>query len=314
MDTIDAMRVFATVVERSGFSAAAEALDMSTPSVTRHVAWLEQRLGTRLLNRTTRHVSLTSAGAAYHERCLKLLAEFDETEAAVTAQTLEPAGLLRINAPVSFGIARLGELVARFAELHPQVTVDVDLSDRLVDLVEEGYDLAIRITRQPTPSLIARPLAQAQMFLCASPAYLARVGTPQRVADLERLGVLGYRYSSGGDTWTLEGPGGAETLRVTERLRANNGDLLREAAIAGMGITLQPDFIVGQALEDGRLARVLPDYEVPPLRIFAVYASRSHLAPKVRSFIDFLVEFFATGCPQPLVETAPPEAAKARRR
>ena len=146
------------------------------------------------------------------------------------------------------------------------------------------------------------------MFLCASPAYLARAGTPGSLADLERLGVLGYRYSAGGDTLTLEGPNGTETLRVTERLRANNGDLLREAAIAGMGITLQPDFIVGQALDEGRLVQVLPEYRVLPLRIFAVYASRSHLAPKVRSFIDFLVEFFAIGCPHPLVEVAAPPA------
>lgn len=295
VDTIEAMRVFAAVVERSGFSAAADALDMSTPSVTRHIAWLEQRLGTRLLNRTTRRVSLTSAGAAYHERCLKLLAEFAATEAAVTAQSLEPSGTLRVNAPVSFGIARLGALAARFGQLHPQVTIDLDLSDRLVDLVEEGYDVAIRITRQPAGSLIARPLAEAEVTLCAAPAYLARAGTPASVAELARHACLGYRYWAGGDEWRLEGPHGEESVRVSERLRANNGDVLREAAIAGMGITLQPDFIVGQALADGRLVRILPRYRIAPVRIFAVYASRSHLAPKVRSFIDFLVAAFAEG-------------------
>jgi len=299
MDTLEAMRVFATVVERSGFSAAADALDMSTPSVTRHVAWLEQRLGTRLLNRTTRHVSLTSAGATYHERCLKLLAEFEATEAALTAQTLEPSGTLRVNAPVSFGIARLGDLVTRFSRLHPQVVVDVDLSDRLVDLVEEGYDVAIRITREPAPSLIARPLAEAQIMLCAAPAYLRQAGTPQRLSDLASHQVLGYRYWTGGDEWRLHGPDGEESVRVRESMRANNGDLLREAAIAGMGITLQPDFIVGEAVADGRLVRLLPQYQVPAVRIYAVYASRSHLAPKVRSFIDFLVETFENTCPRP---------------
>jgi DNA-binding transcriptional LysR family regulator len=309
MDTIEAMRVFAAVVERSGFSAAADALDMSTPSVTRHVAWLEQRLGTRLLNRTTRHVSLTSAGAAYHERCLKLLAEFSATEAAVTAQSLEPAGTLRVNAPVSFGIARLGDLVSRFSQLHPQVTIDLDLSDRLVDLVEEGYDVAIRITRQPSGSLIARPLAESDMMLCAAPAYLARAGTPQTAADLAQHDVLGYRYHAGGEEWRLSGPNGEESVRIREHLRANNGDLLREAAIAGMGITLQPDFIVGQAVARGQLVHLLPQYRFPTLSIFAVYASRSHLAPKVRSFIDFLVESFADGCPRRALATDQPEAA-----
>jgi DNA-binding transcriptional LysR family regulator len=309
MDTIEAMRVFAAVVERSGFSAAADALDMSTPSVTRHIAWLEQRLGTRLLNRTTRHVSLTSAGAAYHERCLKLLAEFAATEAAVTAQSLEPSGTLRVNAPVSFGIARLGDLVARFSELHPQVTIDLDLSDRLVDLVEEGYDVAIRITRQPAGSLIARPLAEAAVALCAAPSYLARAGTPTTLAELTQHACLGYRYWAGGDEWRLEGPDGEESVRVTEHLRANNGDVLREAAIAGMGITLQPDFIVGEAIADGRLVQLLPQYRIAPVKIFAVYASRSHLAPKVRSFIDYLVESFADGCARPTPATALTEAA-----
>lgn len=302
MDTFEAMRVFAAVVERSGFSAAADALDMSTPSVTRHVAWLEQRLGTRLLNRTTRHVSLTSAGAAYHERCLGLLAELADTEAAVSAQALEPSGTLRVNAPVSFGIARLGDLVAGFGQLHPRVTIDLDLSDRLVDLVEEGYDVAIRITRQPASALIARPLAESNMVLCASPGYLRRVGAPQTLAALAEHDVLGYRYWTGEDEWRVQGPDGEERVRVRERLRANNGDLLREAAIAGMGITLQPDFIVGAALADGRLVRILPQYDIPPVRIFALYASRSHLAPKVRSFIDFLVESFADGQPNAVQE------------
>ncbi|MET0289422.1 MAG: LysR family transcriptional regulator [Pseudoxanthomonas sp.] len=296
MDTIEAMRVFAAVVERSSFSGAAEAMEMSTASVTRHVAWLEQRLGTRLLHRTTRRVSLTSAGASYHERCLALLAELDATEAAVTAQSLAPSGQLRINVPVSFGIAHMGAMLGRFADLHPQISVDVDLSDRLVDLVEEGYDVAIRITREPAPSLIARLLAESALVVCAAPDYLARAGTPATLADLAAHRCLGYRYWHGGDVWRMSGPAGEESVRVVEHLRANNGDLLREAAIAGMGIVLQPEFIVGQALEDGRLLPLLPDYRIAPVRIYAVYASRSHLAPKVRAFIDFMVEAFADTC------------------
>ncbi|MEE7548205.1 LysR family transcriptional regulator, partial [Xanthomonas sp. Kuri4-1] len=174
MDTLEAMRVFASVAERSGFSAAAEALGLSTASVTRQVAALEQRLGTRLLNRTTRRVSLTSAGTAYYQRCVQLLAELDDLEAAIGAQALQPSGLLRVNAPVSFGIARLGPLLAGFHARHPQVQLDLSLSDRLVDMVEEGYDVALRITRQPSPALIARRLAQVRLRLCAAPSYLAR--------------------------------------------------------------------------------------------------------------------------------------------
>lgn len=295
MDTIDAMRVFAAVVERSGFSAAADALGMSTPSVTRHVAWLEQRLGTRLLHRTTRHVSLTSAGVGYHERCLALLAEFDATEAAVTAQALVPSGRLRINAPVSFGIARLALLLAAYRERYPQVSLDLDLADRTVDLVEEGYDLAIRITRQPAPNLIARRLAQAQVLLVAAPDYLRRRGAPQRVADLAAHDCLGYRYWAGGDEWQLQGPHGEESVRLNNPLRANNGDVLTQAALQGMGIVLQPDFLVAEHLRSGRLQRVLPEYAVAPISIYAVYASRSHLAPKLRSFIDHLAEAFAHG-------------------
>lgn len=295
MDTFAAMRVFVAVVERSGFSAAASALDLSTASVTRQVAALEKRLGTRLLNRTTRRVGLTSAGAAYYQRAVQLLAELDDIEAAVGAQALVPSGLLRINAPVSFGIARLGPLLAGYRVRYPQVKLDLSLSDRLVDMVEEGFDVAIRITRQPAPNLIARKLADARLLLCAAPDYLARAGTPAAPADLARHACLAYSYWSGGDEWTLQGPAGEATVRIDGGLRANNGDVLREAALAGMGIVLQPDFVVGADLAASRLRQVLPDWQVPPVGIHAVYASRSHLAPKLRSFIDFLVEAFAAG-------------------
>lgn len=290
MDTIDAMRVFVAVVERNGFSAAAQALDLSTAAVTRQVAALEKRLSARLLNRTTRRVSPTSTGAAYYQRCVQLLAEFDALEASVGAQALQPSGRLRINAPVSYGIARLAPLLPGYAGRHPQVELDLSLSDRQVDMVEEGFDLAIRITRQPAPSLIARRLAEAAIVLCAAPAYVARHGTPQHPDDLSRHACLAYSYWAGGDSWQLQGPQGEVSVPVAARMRANNGEVLREAAIAGMGIIAQPDFIVGQALADGRLVPVLADWRLPPVGIHAVYASRSHLAPKVRSFIDYLVE------------------------
>ncbi|HEL3865853.1 LysR family transcriptional regulator [Stenotrophomonas sp. B2] len=290
MDTLDAMRVFVAVVERNGFSAAAQALDMSTAGVTRQVAALEKRLSTRLLHRTTRRVSPTSAGAAYYAQCVRLLAEFDALEASIGAQALEPSGLLRINAPVSWGIARLGPLLAGFRERFPQVELDLALSDRLVDMVEEGYDVAIRITREPGPTLIARRLGESRVSLCAAPSYLAAHGTPATPQALQDHACLGYSYWAGGDQWPLHGPGGDVQVTVNSVLRANNGDVLREAAIAGMGVILQPDFLLQEALADGRLVRILPDWEAAPIGIFAVYTSRSHLAPKVRSFIDYLVE------------------------
>ena len=290
MDTIDAMRVFVAVVERNGFSAAADALDISTAAVTRQVAALEKRLSTRLLNRTTRRVSPTSTGAAYYQRCVQLLAEFDELEASVGAQALQPSGRLRINAPVSYGITRLGALLPAYSARYPQVELDLQLSDRQVDMVEEGFDLAIRITRQPAPNLIARHLAQVRIRLCAAPSYLARRGRPATPQDLTSHECLSYTYSAGGDTWQLLGPQGEASIALQPHLRANNGEVLREAAIAGMGIIAQPDFIIDQALANGQLVPVLPEWEVPAIGIYAVYTSRSHLAPKVRSFIDYLVE------------------------
>ncbi len=290
MDTLDAMRVFVAVVERNGFSAGAQALDMSTAGVTRQVAALEKRLSTRLLHRTTRRVSPTSAGAAYYAQCVRLLAEFDALEASIGAQALEPSGMLRINAPVSWGIARLGPLLAGYRQRFPQVELDLALSDRLVDMVEEGYDVAIRITREPSPALIARRLGQARITLCAAPSYLAARGTPRTPQDLEQHDCLGYSYWASGNQWPLQGPGGETRVTVNSILQANNGDVLREAAIAGMGVILQPDFLLEDALADGRLVRVLPEWDVPAIGIFAVYTSRSHLAPKVRSFIDYLVD------------------------
>ncbi|WP_411849741.1 LysR family transcriptional regulator [Stenotrophomonas sp. LGBM10] len=293
MDTLEAMRVFVAVVERNGFSAAAQALDMSTAGVTRQIAALEQRLSTRLLNRTTRRVSPTSTGAAYYAQCVQLLAQFDALEASIGAQALEPSGLLRINAPVSYGIARLGPLLAGYRARHPQVQLDLSLSDRLVDMVEEGFDVAIRITRQPGPALIARKLADARITLCAAPAYLAAYGHPEQPEDLADHQCLNYSYWGGGDAWQLRGPRGEVSVAIRGGIRANNGDVLREAAIAGLGIILQPDFLIDDALADGRLQRILPDWDVPPVGIHAVYTSRNHLAPKVRTFIDYLVEALA---------------------
>ena len=297
MDTLDAMRVFVAVAERSGFSAAADALDRSTANITRQVAALEQRLGTRLLNRTTRRVSLTSAGTAYYQRCLQLLADLDDLEATVGAQALAPSGLLRVNAPVSFGIVQLAALLPGFRARFPQVELDLSLSDRLVDMVEEGFDVALRITRQPAPTLIARQLGTVRLVPCAAPADLARAGTPQHPADLAGHECLLYHYAPTGDDVRFHGPDGDIDVRLRGGLRANNGHVLSAAAVAGQGVVIQPDFLADEHIAAGRLVRILPDYHLADIGIYAVYTSRSHLAPKVRSFIDYLVEHI--GAPAP---------------
>ncbi|MFA4749685.1 LysR substrate-binding domain-containing protein, partial [Xanthomonas perforans] len=247
----------------------------------------------RLLNRTTRRVSLTSAGSAYYQRCLQLLADLDDLEATIGAQALEPAGVLRVNAPVSYGIERLGALLPGFRARYPQVELDLSLSDRLVDMVEEGFDVAIRITRQPAPMLIARQLGKVRILACASPAYLARAGTPRHPSDLAGHECLLYHYSPSGDEVRFQGPEGDIDVRLRGGLRANNGHVLNAAALAGQGIVMQPDFLAEPHLAAGRLVRILPDYALDEIGIFAVYTSRSHLAPKVRSFIDYLIECMA---------------------
>lgn len=198
--------------------------------------------------------------------------------------------MLRVNAPVSYGIERLAALLPGFRARYPQVELDLSLSDRLVDMVEEGFDVAIRITRQPAPTLIARQLGKVRLLTCAAPAYLARAGTPSHPSDLAGHECLLYHYSPNGDEVRLHGPDGDTTVRIHGGLRANNGHVLSAAAVAGQGIAMQPDFLADDHLAAGRLVRILPEYELADIGIFAVYTSRSHLAPKVRSFIDYLVE------------------------
>ncbi|MBV8235668.1 MAG: LysR family transcriptional regulator [Acidimicrobiia bacterium] len=289
MDRLAAMEAFVRVVERGGFTAAAEELRLSRAMVSKHVQDLEEHLGARLLNRTTRKVSLTEAGRVYYERSLQLLADLAETEEAVGELQARPRGRLRVNAPVSFGALHLAAAVADYMAAYPEVTVELTLNDRIVDLVEEGYDLALRIARLTDSSLIARRLAPCRMAVCASPAYLGRAGQPEHPDDLTRHNCLGYSYGQARDEWRFDGPEGAASVRVRGTLQANNGDALRAAALRGAGLVLLPSFIVGADLTAGRLVPVLSGYRVPELGIHAVYPHSRHLSAKVRSFVDFLV-------------------------
>lgn len=283
---------FVSVVRAGSFVGAADALGLSKAAVSRHVAELEAHLGVRLLHRTTRRLSLTEEGQRFHARAAELVIALEELEAETASSSGEASGRLRINAPVTFGNLHLAPLWPRFLAQHPRVTLDVTLNDRVVDLVEEGYDLAIRIGTRLDPQLVGRPLATARMVLCASPGYLQAHGTPAHPRDLAAHAVVAYRYWSTGDDWTFDGPGGPVSVRVAPRLHTNSGDTCREAALQHQGLILQPDFLVGPDLRAGRLVELLPGHRAPALGVHAVYASRRHLPMKTRRLVDFLVDAF----------------------
>jgi DNA-binding transcriptional LysR family regulator len=294
MDIFQAMKTFTAVVEAGSFVGAMDAVGLSKPAVSRHVNELEAHLGTRLLQRTTRRLSLTGEGEAYYQRCKEILLAVQEAEGEVGSSALQAQGRLRIGAPQTFGALHLAALWGRFAAENPQVTLDIVLSDRIVDLVEEGYDLVIRIARLSDSSFVSRRLARTRMVLCASPQYLAKHGTPAHPHELARHDVISYTYWSSGDNWTFDGPGGDTTVRTHSRIHANNGDTCRAAALAHQGIILQPDFLVYDDLQSGALVELMPDFRAAELGIFAVYPTRKQLPLKVRRLVDFLVDALLT--------------------
>lgn len=292
MDRFEEMRVFTAVVDAGSFVGASDALEMSKAAVSRHVAELESRLGVRLLHRTTRKLSLTPEGEVFHGRCRELLGGVDEAEAEITSRSGEASGLLRINVPFSFGLLHLAPLWAEFMAQHPKVVLDVTLADRVVDLVEEGFDLAVRIARLPNSSLVSRQLTSTRLVLCASPAYLRAHGQPRQPSDLAQHEVLSYSLFSMGDQWEFTRPEGTASIKVTPRLRTNSGDTCRVAALRGQGIVLQPSFLVGPDLLAGTLVEVMPAWRSIELGVYAVYPSRKFVSPKVRLMIEFLVNAF----------------------
>jgi DNA-binding transcriptional LysR family regulator len=290
MDVLQAMKTFTAVVEAGSFVGAMDVTALSKPAVSRQVSDLEAHLGTRLLQRTTRRLSLTSEGQAYYQRCKEVLQAVQEAEAEVASSTVQAQGRLRIGAPQTFGALHLAALWGRFAAQNPQVSLDIVLSDRVMDLVEEGYDLVIRIARLPDSSLVSRPLARTRMVLCASPAYLAQRGTPTHPHALAQHDVVSYTYWSSGDVWSFQDAKGEVSVRTHSRIHANNGDTCRAAALADQGIVLQPDFLVHADLRSGALVELMPQFKAVELGIFAVYATRKQLPLKVRRLVDFLVE------------------------
>jgi DNA-binding transcriptional LysR family regulator len=294
MDRFAALEAYVRVVESGSFVRAAEKLGWSTSALSRHIADLEQHLGARLLNRTTRRLSLTETGQAFYERSVALLADLAEAEALAGEAAAVPRGRVRLTTSHSIAEQRVAPAIASFAARYPEVTFDLTVADRIVDLVDEGFDLAVRVGTVGSDRLVARRLGEMQLVACAAPAYLSRRGVPHHPSELETHDTLTYAYSPAPHQWRFTGPSGEQfAARVGGPLHANSGDALTAAAIAGLGIICEPDFLVGTALADGRLVRVLPGFDSARGDIWAVYPSRRHLSLKVRLFVDHLVEVFA---------------------
>lgn len=292
MDKFLEMTVFSTVASEGNFTRAAEVLQMSRPTVSRHIAALEERLKTRLIQRSTRHVSLTIEGKAFDSRCKEALALIDEAELGLTGNNATATGLLKVTIPSSYGLHYLAHVWPEFISRNPNVTLDVDLSDRAVDLIEEGYDAALRIGERHTPDLVRKKLSTVKMVLCASPEYLARYGTPDHPTALSKLPTAAVSRLSTGDYWEFNGKDGVIRVDIKPRIRTTNGEICRATALRHQAIVLEPMFLVEEDLNAGNLVEILTDFPSPERSIYVVYPTRKHLAPKVRSFIAFISDVF----------------------
>ncbi len=294
MDRLRAIEIFVRAAEGQSFSDAARHLRLSRSMIAAQIGRLEDQLGARLFTRTTRRIGLTEAGRAYLERCQQILADLAEADAAVAGLDSEPRGVLKINAPLAFSRAYLTEAVVAFTQEHPKLHVELICNDRMVDLVEEGFDVAVRIAGAlPNSRLIATRLAEARSIVCAAPAYLDRHGRPAALADLKDHDCLTYSLSRDPACWELEREGRLESVRVKGSLTANNGDVLRDAALLGRGIIMQPSFIVGPDIAAGRLEALLPGWRAPAIGVHAVYLPGRRPSLKVRHLIAFLRQRFA---------------------
>lgn len=296
MDRFSELEAFVAVVDEESFSEAARRLGVSKSYVSKRISALEERLGAVLLQRTTRQLQLTDVGATFYERCVRVLEELDEAECVVNALQTTPRGTLRVSAPVSFGVRYLSPLVAEFMRTYPDMSVELVCSDRTVNLIEEGFDMAVRIGELEDSTLRARKLAEVSRVVCASPEYIAAAGWPQRPEDLSDHNCLLYSYQRGGPSWSFEparGGGGTSHVKVSGTLTANHGDVLLDAALRGVGVALLPEFFAREAIARGELIRLLPEWcNQGAGGVWAIYPEQRHLALKVRLFVDLLVERF----------------------
>lgn len=293
MDRLSAMNLYCQIIETGQLSLAADHLNLSKGAVSKQLAKLEAHLGGRLLNRTTRQLTPTEAGIAFYERTKLILESVEEAECVVSGLTAEPRGTLKINAPMSFGIQYMGKLLAKYQQEYPKVIIDISLSDRQIDLVEEGYDLALRIATLKDSSLIARRLAACHIVMCASPDYLHQYGEPQTPNDLKNHQCIRYAYSDSMKYWVLENrEGKKKQVMINSPLSSNNGNLICDAMVHGMGIAPLPTFIVGNAIRKGEAKIILDDWRPQTEDMSLLYPSSKHLSAKVRAFVDMAVEHF----------------------
>lgn len=291
IDMMKAMQAFVAVVDKGNFVSAAEMLDTSTAAISRQISGLESHLGARLLHRTTRRLSLTEAGQEFYSRSQSILSDISEAESVVGQQVLQPKGMLRISAPLSYGMHTLAHLLTGFRRRYPDLQLDIDLSDRVVDLANEGIDVALRISRSLTSQLIARKIHEIPMVVCATPQYLKQNGHPQTPEELAGHSILNYSYLSTGENWSFTNTQGEEAhIRVHPTVQATNGDVLKQLALDDGGIIIQPDFIVEKEIASGALVPLLEDWSMGTFYLYAVYLSRKHLSAKVRAFIDYMAE------------------------
>jgi len=302
VDKLTSMNVFVRVARAGSFAGGARELDISRAMATKHIMQLENSLGTRLFNRTTRSLSLTDVGASYLERCQQVLLDVEEMEAAVTHLQTEPRGVLKISAPPVIGASHITRAVAAFLKIYPDLTVDLILQSNHGDLIDEGIDIAICLGTLDDTSMVARRLASSSMVVCGSPAYLARYGVPEIPEDLLAHSCLVNWASSPRNKWQFKGETGYTVINVSGRMQANVADAIRIAAIDGLGLVMLASYVVSRDIEKGKLKVVLENYTLPPLDINAVYPHRKYLSAKVRRFLDFLQDWLGTQVSMPGTE------------
>jgi DNA-binding transcriptional LysR family regulator len=301
MDRFESIRAFVQVVEQGGFAAAARDMGLSRSTVNKLVLNLEDDLKVQLLHRTTRKVTPTPSGLAFYERCVGILADLEEAELAVSTLQTEPRGQLRVNAPMSFGTLYLGPAIAEFLQHYPDLHVELSLSDRFIDPIDEGFDVTIRIAQPPeSPSLIVHELCRVPVILCAASGYLAARGTPQTPSDLAAHACLPYGHLATDNQWTLVGPDGEHKMTVRGPLCSNNGEPLRAAVLRGLGITLLPRFLIEAELRSGGLQWVMPTYAAPAISVCLLYPVNRHLSAKVRLLTEFLQQHLTLSLLAPL--------------
>ncbi len=298
MDQQGEMAVFVRVVEHESFSSAARALKLTPSAVSKLIGRLEDRLGARLLNRTTRRLSMTEEGHAFYQRCIPILSAIDEAEKAVTELHAEPRGLLKVNASTAFAQLHIQPLIPEFLARFPKLRVQLTLTDSLVNLVEEEVDVAIRIAELPDSTLIARKLGPVHRTVAAAPSYIEKYGAPKTPEDLKNHNCLTLSFETSLNQWEFKGPDGPQRVRVSGNFETNNAAAIYDAGLAGLGLIRAADFVVGSGMKDGRLVPVLQDYEmINEVNIYAIYPHSKHLSPKVRAFVDLLTESFTPVLP-----------------